>query len=407
VSRERETDGMRYTSPVLMPEPNGEAKRPRVMHLVVGGDVGGAERLLVDLARRPEESCADHETALFTSNPALHELFAKAGIVVHRRGESRDTPLAYLSRSLGPFDVAWLTRLLHDRRIDILHTHTLGSHVLGTRAARLAGCPQLRTEHHIMHYTGWSSSSFTRWAAKRTDRFVAVSEYVRRALVRIAPEVAARATVVRNGVDERLFAAMSRPRVEAPFSAAVVGRLTSWKRVELAIAACALADVPLVIVGDGDERRRLEELARHKRASVRFVGHSKDPRPFFAACDVTLNTSKEEPLGLSVLESLAMERPVIAFATGGIPEIVEDGRTGWLIEDKGPLPLVAALRRAKAERDQLPAMGAAGRRFVENHASIRAMCGGYAAQYAALWWSSLGRRTSALPLTEQRPRPTV
>jgi glycosyltransferase involved in cell wall biosynthesis len=372
-----------------MPERDGEAQRPRVMQLVVGGDVGGAERLLVDLASRPEESRADHETALFTSNPALHELFVGSGLVVHRRGKAPDNPLAYLSRSLGPFDVEWLTRLLHDRRIDILHTHTLGSHVLGTRAARAAGCPQLRTEHHIMHYTGWSSSPFTRWAAQRTDRFVAVSEYVRGVLVRTAPRVAERTTVVRNGVDERIFAA--RPRAVAPFSAAIVGRLASWKRVELAIVACALADVSLVVVGEGDERRRLEELARSKRASIRFTGHQKDPRPFFAACDVTLNTSKAEPLGLSVLESLAMERPVIGFATGGIPEIVEDGRTGWLVEDTGPGPLVAALRRAKVERDRLPSMGVAGRRFVEHHASIGAMCRGYAREYEGLWRPSSAR----------------
>ena len=57
---------------------------------------------------------------------------------------------------------------------------------------------------------------------------------------------------------------------------------------------------------------------------MRFVGHQKDTRPFVAACDVTLNTSNGEPLGLSVLESLAMQRPVIAIAKGGIPEIVEN-----------------------------------------------------------------------------------
>jgi glycosyltransferase involved in cell wall biosynthesis len=389
-----------------MPERDGEAKRPRVMQLVAGGDVGGAERLLVDLATRPEESRADHEIALFTSNPALHELFVGAGLIVHRRGEAKDNPLAYLSRSLGSADVGWLRRLLHERRIDVVHTHTLGSHVLGTRAARVAGFPQLRTEHHVMHYAGWSSSAFTRWAAARTDRFVAVSEYVRGVLVRTAPRVAARTTVVRNGVDERFFAARQRP--DGPFSVAVVGRLAGWKRVGLAIAACALADVPLVVVGDGDERRSLEDLARNRRAPVRFVGYHKDPRPFFAACDVTLNTSKAEPLGLSLLESLAMERPVIAFASGGVPEIVQDGRTGWLVEDTdtGPLPLVRALLRAKAERDRLPEMGAAGRRFVEHQASVGSMCRGYAAEYEALCRPSAQCGVAGGAPTEKRSGPS-
>jgi glycosyltransferase involved in cell wall biosynthesis len=367
-----------------MPEGKNDPNRPRVMQLVVGGDVGGAERLLVDLASRPEESRAEHEVALFTPNPKLRALFLDAGLTVHCRGDGRESPLAYLFRSLAPFDVAWLARLLRDRRIDVLHTHTLGSHVLGTRAARLAGCSQLRTEHHVMHYTHWSSSPFTRWAAARTERFVAVSEYVRRFLVRVAPETAARATVVRNGIDTRFFAAKERSPRETPFSAAIVGRLVSWKRVELAIAACVGARVPLVVVGDGEERGRLEELSRRWRADVRFVGYQADPRPFFGACDVTLNTSKGEPLGLSVLESLAMERPVIAFAEGGIPEIVLDGRTGWLVEGDGPIRLTEALLRAKSDRGRLSVMGVAGRLFVEGNASVGAMCLGYAEQYESL-----------------------
>jgi glycosyltransferase involved in cell wall biosynthesis len=363
-------------------------KRPRVMQLVVGGDVGGAERLLVDLAGRPEESCAEHEVALFTPNSVLSALFIEAGLVVHDRGRVRENPLAYLYRSLGPVDVAWLTALLRERRIDILHTHTLGSHVLGTRAARRAKCRQLRTEHHVMHYADPSASPFTRWAAARTDRLVAVSEYVRAAVTKTAPSLVERMRVIRNGIDPHRFApdsgAAPRPRPSEAFSAAIVGRLTAWKRVELAITACALAEVELVVVGDGEERPRLEALARAQRAPVRFVGYQQDPRPFFAGCDVTLNTSKAEALPLSVLESLAMERPVIACAAGGIPEIVQHDQTGWLVEGEGARAIADALLRAKSRRAELGDMGARGRRFVLQEASTSLMCGGYAETYEEL-----------------------
>jgi glycosyltransferase involved in cell wall biosynthesis len=239
-----------------------------------------------------------------------------------------------------------------------------------------------------MHYADPSSSRFTRWAAKRTDRLIAVSEYVRGEIARTAPDLAARVETVRNGVDAEHFvpgAGRGGSGGDAPFSAAIVCRLTGWKRVELAVLASALARVPLVVVGDGEERRRLEEVARARCAPVRFVGFQDDPRPFVAACDVTLNTSKAEAFSLSVLESLAMERPVIAFAKGGIPEIVVDDVTGWLVGDESPEALADALRRAKAERVRLPAMGAAGRRFVEARTSARRMCEGYAVQYEALW----------------------
>ncbi len=360
-------------------------KRPRIMHLVVGGDIGGAERMLVDLATRPEETGANHEIALFTPNTALRDLFLGAGIELHDRGLTRDGPLAYLYRSLGPADVAWLANLLVRRHADILHTHTLGSHVLGTRAARRARIPQLRTEHHVMHYFDPSSSPFTRWAAQRSERLVAVSDYVKRVLEETSPRVATRSAVVRNGIDVQHWAPWPRPRPTEPFSAAIVCRLTGWKRVDLAIEAAALAEVPLVVVGDGEERARLEALAKSRRALVRFVGHLSDPRPFLASCDVTLNTSKNEPLGLSVLESLAMERPVLAFATGGIPEIVQHGTSGWLVEDAGARPLAAILRCARGDRKRLAEMGAIGRRFVKGHATVGKMCEGYRAQYAALW----------------------
>jgi glycosyltransferase involved in cell wall biosynthesis len=360
--------------------------RLRVMHLVVGGDVGGAERLLVDLASRPDETGADHEVALFTPNRALFEHLATAGVPIHERAVARESPWSYLARSLGPADVAWLAALLVREGAHVLHTHTFGSHVLGTRAALRAGNPQVRTEHHVMHYLEASTSPFTRWAAARTDRFVAVSDYVRRALARTAPRVAARTTVVRNGVDTTYWTPQPNPATSpaSPLRVAVVCRLVGWKRVHLAVEAAASADVDLLVVGDGEERARLEVLAARLGARVRFVGHQVDTRPWVASCDVTLSTARDEPLGLSVLESLSMERPVVAVAGGGIPEIVHDGETGALVYEASAPAIADALSRLGRDRAHLQAMGAAGRRFVVERCGAERMCAGYAEVYAEL-----------------------
>jgi glycosyltransferase involved in cell wall biosynthesis len=349
------------------------------MHVVVGGDIGGAERVVVDLATRPELTGADHQVALVTPNRALAAHFGKAGVRVHDRGPVRENPLAYLYRSLGPADVAWLSQRLEGEAIDVVHTHTFGSHVLGTRAARRVGLPQLRTEHHVMHYFDASSAPFTRWAAARTDRLVAVSEYVQRVLARAVPGLAGRMTVVRNGVDTAYFS--PREPADGRFRVGVVCRLTAWKRVHLAVEAAALAHVDLLVVGDGEERERLEALARARRAPVRFVGYHSDPRAFVAECDAVLSTSDSEPLGLSVLEALAMGRPVIAFASGGIPEIVENGVTGLLVTEPTAAALAEVLERAHGDRPSLARMGALGRRFAVDECSIDRMCRGYAAAY--------------------------
>jgi glycosyltransferase involved in cell wall biosynthesis len=352
------------------------------MHVVVAGDIGGAERLLVDLAVRPEGTGATHEVALITPNRALADYLVSAGLHVHDRGPARENALAYLVRSFGRADVDWLASLFAARQIDVVHTHTFASHVVGTRAARLAKVPQLRTEHHVMHYFDPACSAFTRWAAARTDAFVGVSEYVRRVLVRTAPSVARRMAVVRNGIDTEYWS--PRPAQTGRFRAGVVCRLTAWKRVHLAIRAAALADVELVVIGDGEERARLEAIARQCGATASFVGHQRDPRPHIAGCDVIVSTADREPLGLSVLEALSMERPVIAFDGGGIPEIVEHESSGWLVPEASPAAFAAALGRALERGDRLREMGARGRRFAVEEGRIERTCAGYASSYRAL-----------------------
>jgi glycosyltransferase involved in cell wall biosynthesis len=357
--------------------------RRRVMHVVVAGDIGGAERLLVDLATRPAQTDVDHEVALMTPNRALAAYFVGAGLRVHDRGPVRENPISYLYRNVGPVDVDWLSKLLVDQQIDVAHTHTFGSHVLGTRAALRAGRAQVRTEHHVMHYFDPSCSLFTRWAAARTRRFVAISEYVRAILARTAPAVASRCTVIRNAVDTEYWSPRQKTAA-GPFRVGIVCRLTAWKRVHLAIAAASIAGVELLVIGDGEERLRLEAVATERGGAVRFVGRQLDPRPFVASCDVIVSAAKNEPLGLSVLESLAMEKPIIAFRGGGIPEIVQDGVTGILVDDATEAALAAAIARSRGQGADLGRMGAAGRRFVLQQCNVTNMCSAYAEIYREL-----------------------
>jgi glycosyltransferase involved in cell wall biosynthesis len=353
------------------------------MHVVVAGDIGGAERLLVDLATRPAQTNADHEVALMTPNRALAAYFVGAGLRVHDRGPVRENVISYLYRSVGPVDVRWLTSLLVNQRIDVVHTHTFGSHVLGTRAALRAGRAQIRTEHHVQHYFDPSCSPFTRWAASRTRRFVAISEYVRGILARTAPAVADRCTLIRNAVDTEHWSPQHKTS-DGRFRVGIVCRLTAWKRVHLAIGAASTAEVELLVVGDGEDRRRLEAFARKRGGAVRFVGRQPDPRPYIGSCDVIVSTAKDEPLGLSVLESLAMGKPIIAFRGGGIPEIVQQDVTGILVDEGNEAALADAIARMKTYGAHLARMGEAGRRFALERCNVTSMCSAYAEIYREL-----------------------
>ena len=85
---------------------------PCVVHVVVAGECGGAERFLVELASRPRQTRARHVIALLTPSERLARLFRSAGLQVHDRGRVRENPLAYLWRSLAWPDVNWLAGVM-------------------------------------------------------------------------------------------------------------------------------------------------------------------------------------------------------------------------------------------------------------------------------------------------------
>lgn len=374
---------------MMMPGPAASIASPRrlkIVHVVVAGDIGGAERFLIELSLRPTLSGADHCVALMTPNPKLRALFAAAGLSIRDRGPVRADPLAYLWRAFGPNDVAWLSRVLTAEAADIVHVHTYASHILGVRAAGRRHIPVLRTEHGIQHYLDPTCALFRRWALRQTDVVVGVSDYVARFVRQWAPEVARKVSVVRNGVDTTYFHPVDPPQ-SRPFTFALVCRLEPWKQADIVIAAVArVPDIHVNIAGTGSAERRLREQAQSLGIAdrVTFLGYLADPRPVVAASHAAINSSRDEPLGLSVLEALAMQRPVVAFDGGGIPEIVRDGETGWLVRERSVAAFAAGLAAASRDPAHAAALGMNARTFVEGHATIEDMCRGYGRAYAGL-----------------------
>ena len=361
-------------------------ERPRVVHVIVAGEVGGAERFLVNLATRPQLSGADHSVALMTPNPKLRAFFTNAGLRIHDRGPVRENPLAYLWRTWGPADIAWLGRVLKEESADLLHAHTHGALVLAARAGLRYDLPVLRTEHNVRHYHDPSCALFRQWALRHTTRIAPVSAYVAETVAAIAPHARDRIQVILVGIDTTWFAP-SPPSTEGPFSFAVVGRLEPVKQLHLAIEAVAKTPgVRLDIVGEGGERARLESLvkARGVEDRVRILGFVTDPRPVVAAADAVINCSRVEGLPASLIEAAAQQRPAVAFDCCGIPEIVEDRRTGWLVREHSAEGLAAALAEAAADRARATEFGAEARRRAETKFRVETMCEAYGAVYREL-----------------------
>ncbi len=129
----------------------------------------------------------------------------------------------------------------------------------------------------------------------------------------------------------------------------VISRLLSYKRIDLAIAACALAKVPLYIVGDGPARRALQQLARGTSTTMLGFLGDRDLNVLLASARAAI-VPGEEDFGLVPLEAAACGRPTIAWRRGGALETVRDGTTGLFFDEPCAQSLADAIGRLRSYR---------------------------------------------------------
>lgn len=173
-----------------------------------------------------------------------------------------------------------------------------------------------------------------------------------------------RISVLPSGIDVRRTAPGPARTPPVVVTAAV---LEPRKAIDVLIRAVAPLDVRLDIFGDGSERSRLEDLARRLGANVCFHGRTDDVRDRLAEADLFVLPSRGENLPISILEAMAAALPVVATRVGGVPELVEDGVTGRLVEPDDPFALGVAIEEILADDAARVAMGRAGAARAAEH----------------------------------------
>jgi glycosyltransferase involved in cell wall biosynthesis len=272
-----------------------------------------------------------------------------------------------------------LWRYLNRTRPDVLMTFMFHANVAGRIVGRLAWVPCVVSSLRIV---GWESRFrilIDRATCHLADRLTTNSAAGVRFWARELRVPEERITLIYNGVDTDRFAPRSTHRVGSK----VIGNLARLHRkndhVTLLRALGSLAadtgenSWTCRIAGDGPEKAVLLELARRLGLTdrVQFVGHVDDPAGFLQDIDIYVQCSLAEGLSNSTLEAMACGLPVVATDVGGTSELVEQGKTGWLIPPREPDALAAALQRMLRDHDWCRGLGEEGRRIAKERFSVR------------------------------------
>lgn len=298
-----------------------------------------------------------------------------------------------------------LARLFRCTRPDIVHTRNPEAFFYGFLGTKLAGVRALiHSEHGRTFPDKWHRLWVQRFFSRYTGTIFAVSEQLKRDLVREVGLSAARIEVLYNGVDLSRCVLIDRESVRRRLGAGVsdivigsVGRMVPVKNYPLLLRAvrglAANAGISVVLVGDGPERTALTAMAQALGLGerVRFLGHRDDVFELLAAMDVFVLPSVSEGMSNTLLEAMSAGVPVVASDVGGNPEIVRDGIDGLLFPTADEGALRGRLQRVCADLPLRARLGEAGRERVLKGFGIEAMIARYEALYQRVYAASEGK----------------
>ncbi len=359
--------------------------------------IGGAEMLLLNMLKRYQPH-HQIEIAYFTEGP-LREDVTAMGIPVHRIStRGLKDPLAFLR----------LFQVIRRFKPDVIHTHLTKSDVTGQMMGFMGGVPVRVVSLH--NNDTWRTkplfSNLMRMIVSPAQKYIAVSEAVRDFIVENSHYPADKMLVIENGIDlDRFDPASVAPYDRAQWGIspdapviAIIGRLQPQKAHTVFLEAAALIknempDVRFVIVGDGDLRAELEakrdELGLQQQ--VIFAGIIRDIPAVLAAADILTFSSDWEGLPVALLEGMAMEKPVVSTAVGGVPLVVQDGVNGLLVAPRQPQKLAGELLRVLRDPELASRLGLAARGTIAERYSAGIMHDRILALYSSLLEKSGGK----------------
>ena len=278
-----------------------------------------------------------------------------------------------------------LRKILKELKPDIVHIHGAKAGLVGRYAVMSKRRPKVILTYHSFvcdERTGPLQRKlyafFERFFLKYTDRIIAVSQALKDELVadlRLPNDLI---TVIYNGIEfvDNLKISYNVPRI------GMVSRLAPQKGVEYFVRAAALVmaqypQLSVSIVGDGPYKPNLRALATSLSINegVDFLGYKSDITEVLSTLDILVLPSLHETFGLILVEAMSQKVAVVASRTGGIPEIIEDGKTGLLTTPGDPHDIAEKIIRLIENRDYARQLSEAASESVRRRFTLERMVG--------------------------------
>jgi glycosyltransferase involved in cell wall biosynthesis len=358
-----------------MTSAGGHDRKLRVVTLVDRLGTGGAERLAIQTTTRLDPERFDRTLVASRDFDVAISKQHVANALADLR--AADVRVIGLQRTSARQVWAWwpLYRLLRRERVDVLHAHKFGSNLWGTIVGRLARVPVIVAHEHTWSYEGQPLRKLADRAviARGSSAFVAVSREDQRRMIEVEDIRPQDTLFIPNGIPAPPPASGADVRAELGIAAdapviGTVSVLRPQKALDVLLRASRILveDFPglrVLIAGEGDRREMLEDLTAELglQDTVMFLGVRTDVPDVLAALDVAVNSSDFEGSPLSLMEYMEAARPVVATRVGGIPDLIDDGEQGLVVEPQDPASFAAAVAQLLRDPERARRMGERGR----------------------------------------------
>jgi glycosyltransferase involved in cell wall biosynthesis len=358
---------------------------------------GGAERVAMEIAMGLDQTRFE---SLFCASRYWEGARSESVQDAERRMDEAGVRYLGLGRRSGTDLYRWLSLrgILRRERVDVLHAHMFGSNVGGTVIGRLARVPVIVAHEHTWSFEGRPLRRFVdrEVIGRGSTVFVAVSRDDQRKMIEIEGVNPEKILHVPNGIaaPPPPSGADVRSELGIPPGVPLIGTvsvLRPQKALDVFVRASAELlredpDLRVLLAGDGPLKGELTELVHSLGVQDRLLmpGYRSDASDVIAALDVAISSSAFEGSPLAVMEYMESARPIVATRVGGVPDLIEDGVHGLLVDPGDDTALAAAIRRMLADPEAARRMGEAAQERRRHEFTVELMVRRFEALYARL-----------------------